>query len=461
MRMLRLSGLASALVLLLFSGILWAQGELAPAAADPVVLLTRTDLDTLWTLVAAFLVFFMNAGFALVESGFCRAKNVVNIMAKNFVVFAIASIAFWVAGFALMFGDGNPVVGTNGFMVDETAGPFESLAWTSVPLYAKFLFQLVFCATAATIVSGAVAERIKFHAYIIFSFLLTGLVYPIAGHWIWGGGFLAGLGFCDFAGSTVVHSIGGWAALAGVMVLGARIGKYRKDGSVHPIPGHNMALATLGGLILWLGWFGFNPGSTMAANGAEIARIAMTTNLAAAAGIASSTIVAWAVLKKPDLGMIVNGALAGLVAITASCAWVSPGGALMIGLVAGALVVLGVVGFDRLHIDDPVGALSVHLVNGVFGTLAVGVFAHPAYATGDGAPQPGLLYGGGFAQLLAQFAGVIVVGAAVFGVSLGLWHLIRLAAGLRVSAEEELQGLDVTEMGMEAYPHDSVVASPG
>jgi len=461
MRMFRLVWWASASALLLFSGALWAQETLGPAGAQVAITVTRTDLDTLWTLMAAFLVFFMNAGFALVESGFCRAKNVVNIMAKNFVVFAIASISFWLAGFALMFGDGNPVVGTSGFMLSESSGPFEALSWTPVPLYAKFLFQLVFCGTAATIVSGAVAERIRFHAYIIFSFVLTGVLYPIAGHWVWGGGFLSGLGFADFAGSTVVHSVGGWAALAGVLVLGARIGKYRKDGSVHPIPGHNMALATLGGLILWLGWFGFNPGSTMAANGGEIARIAMTTNLAAAAGIASSTIVAWAVLKKPDLGMIVNGALAGLVAVTAPCAWVSPGGALVIGLVAGALVVLGIVAFDRLHVDDPVGALSVHLVNGVFGTLAVGLFAHPLYATGDGAPQPGLLYGGGFAQLLAQLAGVLAVGAVVFGVSLGLWYLIRLTAGLRVGPEEELQGLDVTEMGMEAYPHDSVAASPG
>lgn len=295
---------------------------------------TQVLLDTLWVVLASALVFFMNAGFALVESGFCRSKNTVNIMAKNFIVFAIASIAFYFFGFALMFGDGTKLLGLKGWMLmgadnspkmnKEYAGVFSALSWTGVPLEAKFFFQLVFAATAATIVSGAVAERIKFHAFIIFSFVLVGLIYPIAGHWVWGGGFLAEKGFWDFAGSTVVHSAGGWAALAGVIFLGPRLGKYDKNGRPRPIPGHSMALATLGALVLWLGWFGFNPGSTMAAT-ADIARIALTTTLAAAAGVMTATATAWVIFKKPDLSMIINGSLAGLVAITAPCAWVTPG----------------------------------------------------------------------------------------------------------------------------------------
>ena len=244
--------------------------------------------------------------------------------------------------------------------------------WTGVPLYAKFFFQLVFAGTAATIVSGAVAERIKFLSFIVFSFVIVGFIYPIGGHWIWGGGWLAKAGMFDFAGSTVVHSIGGWAALAGVIVLGPRLGKYTKDGKVNPIPGHNMSTATLGALILWLGWFGFNPGSTMAADAGAIARIALTTNTAAAAATLTATLTAWVLLRKPDLSMILNGTLAGLVAVTASCAYISVTSSLIIGLIAGVLVVLAVIMFDKLKLDDPVGALSVHLVNGVFGTLAVG-----------------------------------------------------------------------------------------
>ena len=421
----------------------------------------RRDLDTLWVLVAAALVFFMNAGFALIEAGFCRAKNCANTMAKNFVIFPIAGLAYWILGFGLMFGDGNALCGTTGFCVGEESGPFGALAWSSVPLFAKFLFQAVFCAVVAAVVSGAVAERIRFHAFIVFTLVLSGLIYPTVGHWVWGGGFLARWGFHDFAGSTAVHSVGGWAALAGVLVLGPRIGKYRKDGSVYPIPGHNVALAALGGLILWLGWFGFTPGRTMAVDGAAISHIALTTNLGAVGGVASSTVVAWLLLRKPDLGMMINGGLAGLVAITGSCAWVSPGAALLIGLAGGALVVVGVMAFDRLHVDDPVGALSVHLVNGVFGTLAVGLFANPVYLTGEGAPSPGLLYGGGIAPLGAQLVGVGVVAATVFPVSLGVWHVIQRTIGLRVAPEDELLGLDVTEMGMEAYPSDSVAIAAG
>jgi Amt family ammonium transporter len=361
-----------------------------------------------------------------------------------------------------MFGNGSPFAGLQGlFFVggadnspaigDAYKGAYAAINWTGIPLWAKFFFQLVFAGTAATIVSGAVAERIKFHSFIFFSFILVGIMYPITGHWIWGGGFLASLGMFDFAGSTVVHSVGGWAALAGVLLLGSRTGKYRADGSVNPIFGHSMSLVTLGGLVLWFGWFGFNPGSTMAVgDGTAIAHIAVTTNTAAAMAILSSALVSWLIQKKPDLSMIVNGALAGLVAITAPCAFVSVGSSAVIGLVAGVLVVLAVLMFDKLKIDDPVGALSVHLVNGIFGTLAVGLFAQDKItgtATGNG-----LLFGGGLKLLGAQAAGVLAVGAFTFIVAFAVWYVIKMAAGLRVSAEEEITGLDLGEHGVKAYP---------
>jgi len=421
----------------------------------------KIAVDTVWVMIAAFLVFFMNAGFALVESGFCRAKNTVNILSKNFIVFAIASIAFWVCGFAFMFGDG-AVLGLEGFFVagmdnspatgDHYSGVYSALNWTGVPLYAKFFFQLVFAGTAATIVSGAVAERIHLLAFILFSFILVAVIYPIGGHWIWGGGFLAKWGMWDFAGSTVVHSVGGWAALAGVILLGPRLGKYRPNGQIQPIPGHNMALATLGGLILWLGWFGFNPGSTMAADPGAIAHIALTTNMAASAGILSAVAISWLYLGKPDLSMIINGALAGLVAITAPCAFVSPLSAIIIGALAGVLVVFSVMFFDKIRIDDPVGAISVHLVNGVWGTLAVGLFAQERFSPGT--TGNGLFFGGGVKLLFAQLFGVLSVGAFAFGASFAIWWLLKKTLGLRVSADQEYEGLDLSEMGMEAYPKE-------
>jgi Amt family ammonium transporter len=432
-----------------------------PAFADQAGDLTVVA-DTLWVMIAAFLVFFMNAGFAMVETGFCRSKNAVNILTKNFIVFAIASIAYWAVGFALMFGNGSPYCGYFGFLLhgmDNSPatggayqGIFSSLNWTGVPLYAKFFFQLVFAGTAATIVSGAVAERIRFHAFIAFSFLLVAIIYPISGHWIWGGGFLAKLGFYDFAGSTVVHSIGGWAALVGALMLGPRIGKYKKDGSVSPIPGHNMSIATLGALILWLGWFGFNPGSTMAADVNAIARIALVTNLAAAGGILAATFVAWLKIGTPDLSMIINGGLAGLVAITAPCAYVSPTSAVIIGLIAGTIVVVAVIGFDKFHIDDPVGAISVHLVNGVFGTIAVGLFAEDVWSPGT--TGNGLFFGGGAGLLWAQLQGVFWVGLFAVTASAICWLFVKALVGLRVEPEEEFDGLDLSEMGMEAYPQD-------
>jgi len=452
----------------------------APAApADPMAeMKTAVDglkvgLDTLWVMVAAFLVFFMNAGFALVESGFCRRKNTVNILAKNLVVFAIATIAYWLVGFALMFGDdgGNNFIGLQGFFLsgednspatgDAYKGVFAALNWTGVPLEAKFFFQLVFAGTAATIVSGAVAERIKFMSFILFSFLLVAISYPITGHWIWGAGWLADMGFWDFAGSTVVHSVGGWAALVGAAILGARSGRYGEDGKTRAIPGHSMSLATLGCLILWLGWFGFNPGSTMAVgDGRLLAHIALTTNTAAATGAIASTITAWLYLGKPDLSMIVNGLLAGLVGVTASCAWVTLPSAAIIGAVAGVLVVFAVGFFDSLKIDDPVGATSVHLVCGIWGTLAVGLFAvGPDAVIGNGfnlqggvGPATGLLFGGGFTQLWHQIIGVAAVGGFTVAVSFIGWYAISLiTAGIRVEQEEEFKGLDISEHGMEAY----------
>ncbi len=443
------------LLLLCVGAPLFAQDAVATSTDEIVqkINLISLGLDTVWVMMAGFLVFFMNMGFAMVESGLARAKNTVNILAKNFVVFALASIAFWVLGFGLMFGNGNVVVGTEGiFFVSAASDPaaYSSLSWTQVPLWAKFFFQLVFAGTAATIVSGAVAERVKFIAFIIFSVILVGLLYPVTGHWIWGGGWLASLGFWDFAGSTVVHSVGGWAALAGVIVLGPRLGKY-KNGKVKPIPGHNLPLATLGGLVLWFGWFGFNPGSTMAVgDGSAIAHIAVTTNMAAAAAIVSATIMSWIFQKKPDLTMIINGALAGLVAITAGCAFVTIESSLIIGFVAGILVVLSVWMFDVLRLDDPVGALSVHLINGIWGTLAVGLFAVDGItgaATGNG------LFSGGGATLLGnQTIGVLAVGGFTFLTSLIVWLIIKVTVGVRVSKEEEIAGLDVGEHGIEAYP---------
>lgn len=421
----------------------------------------KIALDTIWVLVTAMLVFFMNMGFAMVESGFARVKNCVNILSKNFVVFAVSSLGFLLLGWGLMFGDGNPFVGLQGLWFlggadnspatgDAYQGVYSAMSWTGVPLLAKFFFQLVFCGTAATIVSGAVAERIKYKSFILFSFVMTMLIYPIVGHWVWGGGWLAKLGMWDFAGSTVVHSVGGWAALAGILVLGPRFGKYTNGGTINPIPGHNLSLATIGTFVLWLGWFGFNPGSTMAADPSAISHVVVTTNTAAAAAILSSTMLSWILLGKPDLGMTLNGCLAGLVAITAPCAFVSVGSSLIIGLIAGILVVLSVITFDRARIDDPVGALSVHLVNGIFGTLCIGLFAQDKItgtATGNG-----LFFGGGLTLFMAQLIGVVTAGGFVFLISLIAWSILKATVGIRVSLQEEIEGLDIGEHGNSAYP---------
>lgn len=415
--------------------------------------------DTVWTLLTAALVFFMNLGFALVESGFCRSKNTVNILSKNFIVFAISSLAFYIFGWGLMFGNGSGWMGTEGLLAlrgadnspamnDAYMGAYKAIAWTGIPLFAKFFFQLVFAGTAATIVSGSVAERIKYISFIIFSFLLVSFVYPVTGHWIWGGGWLASAGFFDFAGSTVVHSVGGWAALAGIIVLGPRLGKF-KDGKAHSIPGHSMTSGVIGCFVLWLGWFGFNPGSTMAADAGPISHIFMTTNTAAMLALLSATATSWIWDGKPSLGMSINGCLAGLVAITAPCAFVSVPSSIIIGLLSGIIVVVAVKLLDAVKIDDPVGAVPVHLFNGVFGTLCVGLFAQDkiaGVATGNG-----LFMGGGSALLIAQLKGIAAAGAYTFVISLVFWYLIKVTFGLRVSAREEEEGLDIGEHGEQAY----------
>jgi ammonium transporter, Amt family len=457
--------------------ILVAWGVAAIAAPDPTVedkISTLTvGIDTMWVTITGFLVMFMNAGFCMLETGFCRQKNAVNVLSKNLIVFALSTIAFWVIGFGLMFGNGNGFLGADGlFFLSGTdnspalgkdyLGAYTSLNWTGIPLAAKFFFQLVFAGTCATIVSGAVAERIKFVDFLIFSLLLVGLIYPITGHWIWGGGWLATMTptFRDFAGSTVVHSVGGWAALMGAAFLGPRIGRFNPDGSANAMPGHNMSIATLGCLILWLGWFGFNPGSNMAVgDGQIISHIILTTNTGGAFGGVAATLTAWLILGKPDLSMIINGILAGLVAITAGCASVLVWHAAVIGAIAGILVVLAVGFFDRMKIDDPVGAVSVHLVNGTWGTLAVGLFA-----MGDGtapgiSPLPGFLYagplglfnGGGLGSLITQVIGVLSVGGFVVLSSSIIWIALKATLGIRVPAEEEMKGLDIGEHGMEAY----------
>ncbi|MCE5315668.1 MAG: ammonium transporter [Armatimonadota bacterium] len=419
--------------------------ELAAKIADQ-----QTIMDTVWVMLTAFLVFWMQAGFAYVEGGLTRAKNTNNIMMKNLMDFCVGSLAYWVIGFGLMFGAGNAFVGRSGFfLIEKTADTFASLSWATVPLYAKFMFQLVFAATAATIVSGAMAERTKFNAYLIYSAVISAFIYPVVGHWIWGGGWLANLGFWDFAGSTVVHSTGAWMALIGAWFLGPRIGKFRKDGKANAIPGHNLPMAALGVFILWLGWFGFNPGSTMAAN-ASIAHISTTTNLAAAIGAITAMVTAWILFKKPDVSMTLNGVLAGLVAITAPCAFVSPASSIVIGGAAGILVVLAVVFFDKIHLDDPVGAVSVHGICGSFGTLCLGLFAQDKFQPGT--TGNGLFFGGGSSLLLHQAIGVISVFGFVAVCGVILFGLLRATVGLRVTADEEIEGLDIGEHGMSAYP---------
>jgi Amt family ammonium transporter len=407
----------------------WA--DEGPTPAD-----VQTNLDFVWTLVAAFLVFFMQAGFAMVEAGFTRAKNAANILMKNLMDFSIGSLAYWAVGFAFMFGVSyKGLIGTSGFFFSGIADD----PWT----LAFWMFQVVFAATAATIVSGAMAERTKFIGYLAYSVGISAIIYPVFGSWAWGSllngsGWLEGLGFVDFAGSTVVHSVGGWAALAGAIVLGPRIGRYTEEGKANPIPGHNLPLAALGVFILWFGWFGFNPGSTTAGI-TDIAGIAVNTSLAASAGAVLAMITSWILFKKPDVGISLNGALAGLVGITAPCANVSPAGSVAIGAIAGVIVVFSVLFFDKLKIDDPVGAISVHGVCGAWGTLAAALFD----ITGS-------------ASIGVQLIGIGAAFLWTFPVALVMFKIIDMVVGLRVTPEEEKDGLDIGEHAASAYPDFSI-----
>ncbi|MCW7462676.1 ammonium transporter [Leptospira limi] len=417
---------------------------------------TKQEANWVWTCIAAFLVFFMQAGFAYVEAGFTRAKNAVNILMKNFSDLTVGAIAYWLIGFSIMFGP--QIVSGFGIGLPSFAESLINAEDGSMDpsKYTFFIFQIVFAATAATIVSGAMAERTKFSAYLIFSEVITAFIYPVFGSLAWGSllgistGFLEtlglgggdGVGFHDFAGSTVVHSIGAWAGLAGAIVVGPRMGKFQSDGRVYPILGHNMSMAALGVFILWFGWFGFNPGSTTSIEGGSFAKIAVVTHMAACAGAISAMVLTWYLFKKPEIGLTLNGGLAGLVAITAPCDNVSIFGAVLIGLVAGVLVIISVLFLDKQRIDDPVGAVSVHGVCGAWGTLAYGLFSL----------DTGLFYGAGFAQFAAQAIGVVTAFFWAFPVSLLVFYLIKRTVGLRVSEEEELLGLDILEHGNEAYP---------
>jgi len=452
----------------------WTGGAMAQSlSSNNVIQFQQTlqvSLDTAWVIFASCLVFLMIIGFSLLEAGFCRQKNAVNLLSQNLIAFSLTSVIFWLVGFGLMFGDGNPFFGLNGFLMQGAdnspntgsiyEGVFRSLSWASVPLQVKFFFQLVLAGTAIAIVAGAVAERIQFFAFFLFCILFAGIIYPIPGHWIWGDGWLAQLGFWDFAGSTVVHSVGGWAAFVGAVLLGPRLGKYQ-GGESFALPAHNLPLATLGGLVLWLGWFGFNAGALMAASPLIISHILLVTNLAAAMGGLAAMLTAWFYFGKPDLSVMINGFLGGLVAITAACRFVDLGWAALIGAIAGTLVVFAVDFFDRLRIDDPVGVISVHLVCGIWGTLAVALFAigpevsinnsFPLYEVG---PVKGLLLGGGLdalKQLFIQLLGITSVSFITVLLSWLAWILIQVVVGLRVSVESEFKGLDLSEHGLNAY----------
>ncbi len=418
--------------------------EAAISAAD-----VQNNLNFVWTMVAAFMVFIMQAGFAMVESGFTRAKNACNILMKNMMDFSVGAIAFWAIGFGLMFGTTNGFFGTTDFFFSGATGDGE--AWN----YAFWMFQTVFAATAATIISGAVAERTKFSAYMVYSIFVSALIYPIFGGWAWGSlfngnGWLEGLGFIDFAGSTVVHSVGGWLALAGAIVVGPRLGKYDKKGKVKPIPGHSIPLAGLGVFLLWFGWYGFNPGSTTTGD-SSIAIIAVTTTLAAAAGAITAMLATWIKYGKSDIGMTLNGALAGLVGITAGCANVTPVSSVIIGGIAGVLVLYSVLFFDKIKVDDPVGAVSVHGVCGAWGTLAAGLFDTAGFS---------------MKVVGVQLIGIGACFAWAFITGLILFKLIDMIMGMRVTKEEEMAGLDFCEHGATAYPdfqthHLGSVFTPG
>ena len=412
-----------------------------------------TSMDVGWTLVAAALVFFMQAGFAMVETGFTRAKNAGNIIMKNLMDFSLGTPIFWILGFGIMFGAASPFFGGFDFFADGVVG--EGYNWTTL------IFQTVFCATAATIVSGSMAERTKFSAYCIYSMVISAVIYPVSGHWIWGGGWLAELGFHDFAGSTAVHMVGGVAALVGAAILGPRIGKYTKDGKARAIPGHSLTLGALGCFILWFCWFGFNGGSTVALSGggAEVAsRVFVTTNMAAAVATVTVMCITWIRYKKPDVSMTLNGSLAGLVAITAGCDVVTPFGSVIIGICAGFAVVFGIEFVDqKLKVDDPVGAVGVHCINGALGTILTGLFA---YYNGTEVEPLGVFYGGGFHFFGIQVLGVVAVIAWVAITMTIVFNVIKHTIGLRVSEAEEIMGLDKPEHGLSSAYADFMPVVP-
>ncbi|MCA1847698.1 MAG: ammonium transporter [Actinobacteria bacterium] len=406
----------------------------------------------MWVIVAACLVLFMHAGFAMLEVGFSRMKNVGSVVAKILINLAIAALLFWAVGFALAFGTGNALIGTQGWFLavapDQVNDVYSGLSWTQVPLSAKFLFQVAFCAVSLAIVWGTMLERTKFAVYVIFAVVFAGLIYPMVGHWIWGGGWLTELGMQDFAGSTVVHLSGAMAALAGTLLLGPRLGKYDDAGRPVTIPGHNMPLAVLGVLILWIGWWGFNPGSTMAAT-PQIADIALTTNLAAAAGVLGAMGMSYVYRRNIDVGMGGNGAIAALVAITAPCAFVAPWASIVIGFIAGVVMYATLAYVDRIGVDDPLGAIAAHGMGGIWGTLSAGLFTTPELAA---IGQPGLFYGGGLYQLGVQALGIVAAGGFVFVSSLAVFAVLKATIGIRVKPDQELDGLDIHEHGVYGYP---------
>lgn len=412
-------------------------GASAAIASDAPVSAEMFTVSNLWMMIAAGLVFIMHLGFATLESGLTRAKNTTNILFKNTFIVSAGILTYAIVGFNLMYpGEFNGFLGFAGFGIGTGADGLTSAYNPGYTYWTDFLFQAMFAATAATIVSGAVAERVKLAPFMVFATLFVALVYPWVGSWKWGGGWLDELGFYDFAGSTLVHSVGGWGALAGAWMLGPRLGKYTKDGRMVPIPGHSLPLATIGVFLLWLGWFGFNGGSVLSADPGAVSLTLVTTSLAAAAGCIGAMATSWMIAKKPDLSMTLNGILAGLVGITAGADQMAMGSSIAIGLIAGVIVVYAVILIDRVKIDDPVGAISVHLVCGIWGTLAVGLFGAMA----------------GPEQLLKQLIGVGAYGAASFASALLLFAGVRAVMGLRVSPEEELEGLDTGEHGMHAYP---------
>src|SRR5215218_4224632 len=407
-----------------------AQPGLAFAQDGPTVADLSLAMDTVWVIVTACLVLFMQAGFAMLEVGFSRMKNVGSVVAKILVNLAIAALLFWAVGFALAFGTGNAIIGTQGWFLavspEQVNDVYGGLSWTQVPLSAKFLFQVAFCAVSLAVVWGTMLERTKFAVYVVFAVIFAGLIYPMVGHWIWGGGWLTQLGMQDFAGSTVVHLSGAMAALAGTLLLGPRLGKYDDDGRPVTIPGHNMPLAVLGVLILWIGWWGFNPGSTMAAT-PQIADIALTTNLAAAAGVLGAMAMSYTYRRNVDVGMGGNGAIAALVAITAPCAFVAPWASIVIGFVAGIIMYATLVYVDKIGVDDPLGAIAAHGMGGIWGTLSCGLFTTPALA-------------------------IVAAGGFVFTASLVVFALLKATIGIRVKPEQELDGLDIHEHGVFGYP---------